>query len=178
MKAMIALVFRRRFPPRRGLPAVMVCMGALALSACGGDSSQNASTAAASATPASSTPDTSPAPATSTTPVTTPVTAPVTTPVTAPVSPPVTPATPPATSSTLAFSAARFAVAQNAASVTVTVKRSGTASAAVSVQYATSDGSAIAGTVYKAASGMLEWAANAMTAKTFAVPVSNTTPFE
>src|SRR5450631_3232334 len=156
----------------RGLPAVMVCMCALALSACGGDSSQNASTAAASATPASSTPAASPA--ASTTPVTTPVTAPVTTPVTTPVTPP----TPPATSNTLAFSAASFAVAQNASAVTVTVKRSGTASAAVSVQYATSDGSAVAGTVYKAASGMLEWAANDMTAKTFAVPVSNTTPFE
>jgi hypothetical protein len=90
--------------------------------------------------------------------------------------------TPPATVSNtaspdpLALSASTYSVGQGAGSVTVTVTRSGSATASASVDYATSDGSAIAGTDY-AASGTLTWAENDFTAKTVSIPISNATPY-
>ena len=67
---------------------------------------------------------------------------------------------------------------QGTGNVTVTVKRSGTASAAVSVKYATTDGSATAGSAYQAASGTLQWAASDMSTKSISVPLSNSAPFK
>ena len=79
--------------------------------------------------------------------------------------------------STLQFSASSATVAQAAGTVSVTVTRSGSTSAAASVAYATSDGSAVAGTDYTAASGTLNWAAGDGTSKTIAVAISTATLF-
>jgi hypothetical protein len=78
---------------------------------------------------------------------------------------------------TLALSASSASVAQSASSYTVTVNRSGGSSGAVAVQYATSNGTAVAGTDYTAASGTLSWADGDAAAKTFNVAISNATPF-
>ena len=53
----------------------------------------------------------------------------------------------------------------------LTVNRTGGTSGAVSVSYATSNGTAVAGTDYTAASGTLSWAAGDSTAKTISVAV-------
>ena len=86
--------------------------------------------------------------------------------------PPVTPAMP----GTLQLSASTYAVAQTAGTVAITVTRSNGSSGAASVSYATSDGTAVAGTHYTAANGMLSWADGDAASKTFAVTVS-TAPF-
>ena len=77
----------------------------------------------------------------------------------------------------LSFSASNYSVAQSAGSVTLTVIRTGTASAAVSVDYSTADGTALAGTEYTATTGSLKWAENDSTPKTIVVPISNATPY-
>lgn len=77
----------------------------------------------------------------------------------------------------IGFSADNVSVSQSAGSVTLTVTRSGTASSAVSVDFGTEDGTAIAGTDYENATGTLQWAENDTSAKTITVPVSNVTPF-
>jgi hypothetical protein len=91
--------------------------------------------------------------------------------------PPSSPA-PPTTNDplTLQLSASTYSAAQSAGSVTVSVVRSSGSSAAASVQYATSDGTAAAGTNYTGASGTLSWSDGDATAKTFAVTLSST-PF-
>jgi hypothetical protein len=86
------------------------------------------------------------------------------------------PPTPPATPATLALSASTYAVVQTAGTVAITVTRSNGSSGAASVSYATSNGTAVAGTNYTAASGTLSWAGGDATAKTVAVTVS-TAPF-
>jgi hypothetical protein len=75
----------------------------------------------------------------------------------------------------VAFSASSYSVSQSAGSVSLTVTKSGTA--AVTVQYATGDGTAVAGADYTAASGSLNWATGDSASKTITVPVSNVTPF-
>ena len=72
----------------------------------------------------------------------------------------------------LGFSAASYAVNETAGSITITVARSGDVSAAATVHYATSDGTAKGGTDYVAASGDLNYAANQQTAS-FTVSVVN-----
>jgi hypothetical protein len=81
-----------------------------------------------------------------------------------------------ATPGTLALSASTRAVVQTAGNVAITVTRSNGSSGAASVSYATSNGTAVAGSNYTAASGTLSWTAGDAAAKTFAVPVS-TAPF-
>ncbi len=71
----------------------------------------------------------------------------------------------------LAFSSASYSVASSAASASVSVLRSGGSSGAVSVHYATSDGTAHAGTAYTAASGTLHWSDGDSGAKSFVVPI-------
>jgi hypothetical protein len=78
---------------------------------------------------------------------------------------------------TLQFSASSYAVAQNAGTVNVTVDRTGGSSGAVSVAYATSNGTAVAGTDFTAANGTLHWATGDATPKTFEVSVSDAAPF-
>jgi hypothetical protein len=68
-------------------------------------------------------------------------------------------------------------VSQSAGSVSLTVTRSGTASSAVSVDFDTQDGTAVAGTDYESATGTLQWAENDSSAKTITIPVSNAAPF-
>ena len=68
-------------------------------------------------------------------------------------------------------------MAQSAGALTVTVHRTGGSTGAVSVAYATSNGTAVAGTDYTAADGTLNWAAGDATSKTFSVAISNATPF-
>jgi hypothetical protein len=75
------------------------------------------------------------------------------------------------------LSAASYSVAQSAGSLTITVNRTGGSSGAISVAYATSNGTAVAGTDYSASSGTLQWANADSTAKTFSVPISNATPY-
>jgi hypothetical protein len=77
----------------------------------------------------------------------------------------------------LSFADANFYANQSAGAVTLSVVRSGPATADVQVSYSTADGTALAGTDYTATSGALEWAANDSTPKTISVPVSNAVPF-
>jgi plastocyanin len=71
----------------------------------------------------------------------------------------------------LAFSSATYSAPNSAASASISVNRSGGGSGAVSVQYATSDGTAHAGTDYTATSGMLNWPDGDASAKSFSVPI-------
>lgn len=89
------------------------------------------------------------------------------------------PATSTATTGTddIALSSAGYAVSQSAGSVTLTVVRTGTGTDAISVDYSTSDGTAIAGTDYTQTSGTLSWAENDTTSKSITVPVSTATAF-
>jgi hypothetical protein len=61
--------------------------------------------------------------------------------------------------------------------VTVTVNRTGGSSGAVSVGYATANGTAVSGTDFTAASGTLNWADGDAASKTMSVAISNATPF-
>jgi hypothetical protein len=70
----------------------------------------------------------------------------------------------------LQFSASDFNVNESAGTATVTVTRTGDSSGSVTVHYATSDGSAHAGTDYTATSGDLTFAAGE-TSKTISVPL-------
>ena len=74
------------------------------------------------------------------------------------------------------FVATAVTVNEAAGTVTLTVARTGPASAAGSVAYATADGTAVAGTDYTAASGILSFAAG-QTSATFAVPILNNAVF-
>lgn len=76
-----------------------------------------------------------------------------------------------ATPSTLAFSDATYSVVENAASISISVVRSGDLSEAISVDYATTAISATAGTDYIETSGTLNWPALDTSAKTFTVMV-------
>jgi endoglucanase len=77
----------------------------------------------------------------------------------------------------LAFAAATFTVAEATKTVTISVNRSGGSSGAVSVHYATANGSATSGANYTGTTGTLTWASGDAAAKTFAIPISNATPF-
>lgn len=68
-------------------------------------------------------------------------------------------------------------VAQSAGSVKVSVNRTGGSSGAASVGYGTANSTAISGKDYTAESGVLTWASGDTTAKSFTVPISNSTPF-
>jgi len=64
----------------------------------------------------------------------------------------------PPSAGTLQFSASNYSVAENAGPATITVTRTGGSDGAVSVDYASSDGSASAGNDYTVASGTLNFA--------------------
>jgi serine protease len=76
---------------------------------------------------------------------------------------------------TLALSAATYSVSEGAGTVTITVTRTGGATGAASINYATANGSALAGSDYTAKSGTLTWANNDAASKTFAVTIANDT---
>ncbi|MFO0966215.1 MAG: Calx-beta domain-containing protein [Gemmataceae bacterium] len=77
----------------------------------------------------------------------------------------------------LRFSASAFSVDEGQATATITVTRTGGSDGSVSVNYATSNGSATAGSDYTGASGTLTFAAG-QTSKTFTVPILNDTAVE
>jgi len=77
----------------------------------------------------------------------------------------------------LQLSGSGYSIAQSAGSLAVTVNRTGGSSGSISVAYATSNGTAVAGTDFTAASGTLLWADGDAAAKTVSIPVSNATPF-
>jgi hypothetical protein len=70
------------------------------------------------------------------------------------------------------FKSLHYNVDETDGQATVTVERVGGVGGAVSVDYATSDGTATAGSDYAAASGTLNWAAGDGADKTFTVPVT------
>ncbi|WP_293397211.1 S8 family serine peptidase, partial [Nevskia sp.] len=71
----------------------------------------------------------------------------------------------------LRFSASSYAVTENGVIATISVQRSGGSAGAVSVNYATANGTAVAGSDYIATSGTLNWADGDATTKTFSVPM-------
>ena len=73
----------------------------------------------------------------------------------------------------LQFSAASYSVTENAGTATITVTRTSGSSGPASIQYATSNGTAKAGSDYTSASGTLNWASGDMASKTFVVPINN-----
>ena len=77
----------------------------------------------------------------------------------------------------LQFDPATYSVAANAGSVTITITRSNGALGAISVAYATSDGTARAGVDYVAASGRVEFAQSELS-KTITVSILNASAAE
>src|SRR5262249_23861288 len=75
------------------------------------------------------------------------------------------------------LSSPTYTASQSAGSVTVSAKRTGGTTGAASVDYGTSDGTAVAGTDYTAVSGTLQWANRDSATQSFSVPLSNTSPF-
>jgi hypothetical protein len=74
---------------------------------------------------------------------------------------------------TLQFSVATQAVGEAAGNIVLTVSRTGGTSGAASVQYTTSNGTAIAGSDYTLTSGSLTWADGDATTRSIVVPVLN-----
>lgn len=78
---------------------------------------------------------------------------------------------------TLQFSAASYSVNEDAGTATIQVTRTGSTREAVTVNYATSDDTAVAGADYESASGTLAFAANE-TSQSFTVPINDDTTSE
>src|SRR5262249_33461567 len=78
---------------------------------------------------------------------------------------------------TLQFNAGSYSLTENGGTLTLTVTRTGGTSGTVSVQYATSNGTATAGSDYTAASGTLTFAAGE-SSKSFTVAVLDDTLVE
>ena len=77
------------------------------------------------------------------------------------------------------FSSTQFSAGQAAGSISLTVQRTGSATAAASVVYGTvaGTGTAVAGSDYTFTKGTLNWAENDSTPRTISVPVSKVTAF-
>jgi plastocyanin len=75
------------------------------------------------------------------------------------------------TPGTLGFTTAAYSQAETGGHATITLQRTGGSSGTVGVDYATSSGTAVAGTNYTPASGTLTWAAGDTSQKSFNVPV-------
>lgn len=78
---------------------------------------------------------------------------------------------------TLQFSSATFGVNEDAGTATITVLRTGGSMGAVTVDYATSDGTATAGSDYSATSGTLAFL-DGQSSRTFSVPIIDDTLVE
>ena len=74
---------------------------------------------------------------------------------------------------TLQFSSAAYSVDEGAGSATITVTRAGGTGGAVTVDYATADGTAIAGADYATSTGTLSWSDGDAAPKSFTVPITN-----
>jgi hypothetical protein len=79
----------------------------------------------------------------------------------------------PSVTSVIALSSAIYTVPASATSAVLTVERTGTPTGAVTVQYGTADGTAVAGDDYVPASGSLSWADGDQSPKTISVSISN-----
>jgi plastocyanin len=77
------------------------------------------------------------------------------------------------TPGSLSFSQATYSAGDTAGHATINVQRTGGSSGAVAVHYATSNGTAVTGTNYQAASGTLNWASGDSAVKSFEVSVIN-----
>ena len=75
------------------------------------------------------------------------------------------------TAGVLEFATATYTVLETAGEVTISVNRAGGTSGVVTVDYATADGTAVAGTDYQAASGTLTWGDGESAAQTFTVQI-------
>ena len=82
-----------------------------------------------------------------------------------------------AQNSKVQLSAASFSIKQSAGSATVTVSRTGYSGGKASIGYATANGTAVAGKDYTAVRGELNWNYGDAAAKSFVIPISNSTPF-
>lgn len=78
----------------------------------------------------------------------------------------------------LQFESATSNISENGANATVSVTRTGLMDTAVSVDYATSDGSALVDADYTATAGTLYWAAGDDTSKTITIPVLDDAVYE
>jgi urease beta subunit len=78
----------------------------------------------------------------------------------------------------LGFTSSSYEVNEGEGTITITVQRVGGSSGAVSVDYATSDGSATVGDDYTATSGTLEWADGDMSNKSFTISIEDDDIFE
>jgi hypothetical protein len=78
----------------------------------------------------------------------------------------------------LQFSAAMYNVNENGGTATITVTRTGGSDGTVGVHYATSNGSATAGSDYTAKSGDLSWSNGDSVSKTFTVSITNDSTYE
>ena len=87
-------------------------------------------------------------------------------------------ASPQAVPGSLQFSSATYSVAENVATVTITVTRTGGSSGAVGVTYATSNGTATAGSDYTATTNTLSWASGDSASKTFTVTILDDSVYE
>jgi ribosomal protein L35AE/L33A len=79
---------------------------------------------------------------------------------------------------TLQLGQASYSVDENGASLSVGVTRSGGINGAVSVNYTTSNGTALGGSDYTAVSGTLSWADGVTGTKTFSIPITDDTAYE
>lgn len=79
----------------------------------------------------------------------------------------------PAGAGTLALAASTASVSESAGSVSISVVRSGGSSGAVSLAYATANGTATAGSDYTSTSGTLSWADGDSSPRTISVPILN-----
>jgi hypothetical protein len=82
------------------------------------------------------------------------------------------------TPGTIALTASSFTVQENAGTVSITATRTGGSSGAVGVSYATSNGTATAGSDYTAAAGTILWASGDTAPKTFTVTVNDDAAME
>jgi M6 family metalloprotease-like protein len=84
---------------------------------------------------------------------------------------------PPPAPPTVRFSSATYTVSEAGPSATITVQRVGSSAGTVTVQYATSNGSARVGTDYSAATGVLTFGSG-VTSQTFTVPILDDSAIE
>jgi ribosomal protein L35AE/L33A len=73
----------------------------------------------------------------------------------------------------LQLSSSSYSVSENGGTITIDITRASGSDGAVTVQYATSDGTATAGSDYTSSSGTVSWAAGETGAKTFSVTIVN-----
>jgi uncharacterized delta-60 repeat protein len=78
----------------------------------------------------------------------------------------------------LGFAVANYTVAENGGSITLSVQRTGGSDGAVSIDYATVDGTATAGQDYTAVAGTAQWAHGDTSPHSIVVPILNDTVFE